>query len=305
MPYTYPPAAPTISGDLVTISRFLNDPTQIARRLRTITEQRFIADALLTQRFTTDSGSVSYETSEGIYADRDPEAVNPGSEYPLTTLLAGAAQLAKTVKWGEDTEITDESISRQKFSPVARGLTKMVNSMVKYVDSVALAAIASAVTQTVAATGSSWSTGTPTILRDILRVVATIRALNQGFEPDTVVLDDLTLANVMSDASIMGLLPRENGQQPVITGNFPVIAGLRFLATPNLPTAATALVLDSSALGGMVDENIAGPGYTGAGAGIQVKSMRKDDTDSWRLRVRRCTVPVVLEPAAAHKITAV
>lgn len=305
MSYTYPPVAPTISGDLVTISRFLNDPTQIARRLRTITEQRFIADALLTQRFTTDSGSVQYETSEGIYADRDPEAVSPGSEYPLTTIVSGAAQLAKTVKWGEDTEITDESISRQKFSPVARAFTKMVNSMVKYVDSVALAAVASSVTQTVAATGGSWSTGTPTILRDILKVVANIRALNQGYEPDTVVLDDVTWAIVMSDPTIMALLPREDGRQPVLTGDFPRIAGLRFLATPNLPTAGTALVLDSSALGGMVEENIAGPGYTGAGAGIQVKSMRKDDTDLWRLRVRRCTVPVVLEPNAAYKITSV
>ena len=44
MPYTYPPAAPTISGDNVTISRFLNNPTLVARRLRTLLEQRYIAD---------------------------------------------------------------------------------------------------------------------------------------------------------------------------------------------------------------------------------------------------------------------
>lgn len=305
MPYTYPPAAPTISGDLVTISRFLNDPTLIARRLRTLAEQRFIADALLTQRFTTTSGSAQYETSESVFADRDPEGVNPGSEYPLTTISSGVAQLAKTVKWGEDAEITDESISRQKMDPVNRGITKLVNSMVKTVDGVALSVIASTVTQSTAATGSSWSSGTPTILRDILKAKANIIALNQGYDPDTVVLDDLTWAIVMSDPAISALLPRENGSAPVLTGDFPVIAGLRFLATPNLPTAGNALVLDSKALGGMVDENLAGPGYTSAFAGVQAKSIRKDDNDLWRLRVRRVTVPVVLEPAAAWKITSV
>ena len=35
MPYTYPPPAPSISGDTVTISRFLQNPTLVARRLRT------------------------------------------------------------------------------------------------------------------------------------------------------------------------------------------------------------------------------------------------------------------------------
>jgi hypothetical protein len=50
MPYTYPPAAPTLSGDVETISRFLNSPTLVARRLRTLAEQRYIADTLLSGR---------------------------------------------------------------------------------------------------------------------------------------------------------------------------------------------------------------------------------------------------------------
>ena len=36
MAVLYPPAQPSISGDVVTISRFLNNPTLVARRLRTL-----------------------------------------------------------------------------------------------------------------------------------------------------------------------------------------------------------------------------------------------------------------------------
>ncbi|AZS07276.1 major capsid protein [Gordonia phage Clark] len=305
MPIHYPPAAPTLSGDALTIDRFLKDPTLVARRLRTLAEQRFIADVLLSARLTTDSGSILYETGESIYSDRAPEAVAPGSEYPLTTVGTGEAQLAKTVKWGRDVEITDESISRQKIDPVNRALTKLVNNTVKTIDSVALAAIASTVTQASAAL-SSWASGTPNIFRDIARAKAKIRALNEGFEPDTVVVDDVTFANIISDPAFALLLPRESRDTPVFTGNFPIIDGMRILPSPNLAITGRALIADTVQLGGMADENLGGPGYVSAeGVGIQAKTIRKDDEDKWRVRARRVTVPIVLEPKAAWWITGV
>lgn len=307
MPYTYPPAAPTISGDNVTISRFLKDPTLVARRLRTLAEQRFIADVLLSARYDAQGGALEYEQNESMYSDRAPEAVAPGAEYPLTSLSEGTAQVAKTVKWGRDSEITDESIARRKMDPVNRALIKQVNQMVKTIDGVSLATIASQVTQTSAAS-ASWSGGSATIVRDVLKAVAVIRALNEGFEPDTLVVDDLTWAIVMSDEKVAALLKREDGLAPVYTGNFPVIGGLRFLPTPNLPVAGQALIVDSTQLGGMADEKLGGPGYVSAGGsipGVEVKTIRDDDNDMYRLRSRRVTVPVVTEPKAAIKITGI
>ncbi|QOC55869.1 major capsid protein [Gordonia phage DirtyBoi] len=304
MPYTYPPAQPTLSGDNITIHRLLKDPALVARRLRTIAENRFIADVLLSARLTTDSGSVLFETGESIYTDRAPEAVAPGSEYPLTGVGDGDAQLAKTVKWGRDVEITDESISRRKMDPVEKAFNKLVNHNVKTIDGVALAAIASQVTQATAAS-ASWATGTPNILRDVLRAKAQIIALNEGYDPDVLVVDDLTYANIMSDEKFAALAARESKDGPVYTGEFPIVGGLRVLPTPNLPTAGHALVVDTKQLGGMADENLAGPGYSGAVSGIQVKTIRKEETDAYRLRARRVTVPIVLEPKSAWKITGV
>lgn len=307
MPYTYPPAAPTLSGDVLTIHRFLQNPTLVARRLRTLAQQRYIADALLTGRFQVSGGAITYETGESIFADRDPRAVSPGGEYPLTTLSSGTASLAKTVKWGEDSEITDEAIKRQQMDPVNRALIKLVNQNVKTVDSVAMSAVASAVTATQAA-AADWSTASAEqILTDVLLAKANVVALDQGYDPDTVVIDDINWAYAMARFAAAGYFPRENGQSPVLTGEFPVVGGMRWLATTHTPAANTALVVDSTQLGGMADEELGGPGYVAAAGpdapGVEVKVIRKDEEDKYRVRARRVTVPVVLEPAAGRKIT--
>lgn len=311
MAVTYPPVQPTLSGDVLTISRFLNNPTLVARRLRTLAEQRFISDVLLSGRISTTSGSVLYETSESIYSDRAPQSVAPGAEYPLTPISTGNASLAKTVKWGNDALITDEAIARQLFNPVDKALTKLVNQTVKTVDGVSMSAVNSAVTQNTAAIASWAGTGsTPQILRDVARAVANIVKLNQGYEPDYLIVDDATYANLISDTGVATLLRRENQTNPVYTGVFPVINGLTVLPSPNITNAGTtsayALVVDSRALGSMVDENLGGPGYVNSGGvGIQAKSIREDESDTWRLRCRRVTVPIIQEPAAAWKITGV
>ncbi len=307
MPYIYPPAAPTLSGDLESISRFLASPTLIARRLRTLAEQRYIADSLLSNRYQVAGGAVLYETGESIFTADNPRAVAPGAEYPMTSAPTGAASIAKTVKWGQDTEVTDESVARQLMQPVTRALLKLVNQNVRFIDTIALAAIASAVTAT-AATVGSWSTSTAQQkLTDVATAKAQICALNQGYSPDTVVLDDLTWAYAYASFVSGGFLPREtDGNNPLITGSFPVIDGMRWLSSPNLPTTGTVMVLDSTMLGGMADENLGGPGYAAAGGlGVQAKTIRDDDKDAWKLRMRRVTVPIVVEPAAARKITGV
>lgn len=305
MPYTYPAPSPTVSGDYLTIHRLLQNPALIARRLRTIAEQRFIADALLTGRFTAMGGAIQYEQGESLYTDRDPEVVRPGMEYPMAGLPLGPTQIAEVQKWGQDVPVTDEAIKRLNRNPVDRAFLKLVNQMVKTVDGVALAVIASQVTQTVAA-AASWATATAKqIFLDVAKAKADIVDLNEGYDPDTVVVPTLAWTYAMATFADAGYLPREDASSPVLTGEFPVIDGMRWLATPNIPVANAALVVDSTQLGGMADEDLGGPGYSGAMQGIETKSIRDEDADKYKLRARRVTVPVVLEPNAAKKITGV
>lgn len=314
---TFPPSPPVLSGDILQINRFLNDPLWVLRSLRTISEQMFISNKILTSQLWTESGSVGYEQTESIYADNSPQAVPPGGEYPLTTTGTGPASMANTVKWGQDSEIEDEAISRQKYDVVNRKFTKLANSHVQKVDSVALSAVASSVTQTTAAAASWAGTGsTPVILRDLMRAFANILALKQGYLPDTVLVGLTTFANVVSDDKLANLLPREVpgvGNVPTTAGwDSPYmrrIGGFNFVTSPNLPTTGVATLLDSKVFGAMVDERVPGPGYVMSddpGAdGVQVKTMRQEKTDGWRIRCRRITVPIILEPRAAWSITGV
>lgn len=301
MPGTYPAATPTISGDLVTISRFLQNPAALQRRLRDFRDLRFVADQLLTGRYRSQGGAVMYEQSEPFVTDRAVEAVSAGSAYPYANLPTGTAALAAIQKWGQKILLTDEEISRNQYagSAVDRGLRKVVNSVIKQVDGLAMSAITSAVTAT-SAVSAAWTAATPTFLRDILIAKSVIVKLNLGYMPDTLALNDSQYAYIMSDDKVTNAWRREATDNPVYSGTVERIAGLNLVISP---AVTDAIVLDATQLGGMADELDGAPGYAVSDLAVQVKSIRGETTDSWDLQGRRKTVPIVQEPGAAIRIT--
>ncbi|MFC6017793.1 hypothetical protein ACFP2T_16450 [Plantactinospora solaniradicis] len=304
MPNTYPAAAPTLSGDTLTISRLLQNPAFIGRVLRTFRDLRFVSDQILTQRFRSSGGAVLYEQSEGIVSDRTVEAVAPGSEYPFANLPGGTAAVAAIVKWGLKHRLTDEEIARSVYAgqAISRNMKKVVNSTIKQVDAVSIAAVQSAAADT--GTAGIWSTiSGAKPLEDILLAIQRIEDRNQGYRPDTLVVSPKGYTYLMLNEAIAALRRRETTENPVYTGMIETVAGLTVLKAPALST--TALVLDSQALGGMADEVDGAPGYAVADLGVQVKSIRQDDLDAWDLQGRRKTVPVVQETGAVEEITGV
>jgi hypothetical protein len=344
MPILEPPGFPTgnlATQDAYSISRYLNDPTMVMRALRTLADQIFVGNKILTGQFFTTDGSIIYEQIESIFAANTPVPVAPGGEFPLTPVPTGPAQIADVVKWGLDTIITDESIARQNFDVVSRAFIKIVNSMVQQIDSEIMNAVASAITFTSAAgattlstpatpnsagsgaTAAEWTASTSNILRDIFIAEESVRALKQGYNLDTVILDLETYANVVGSTQLAPLWPREDFGRGV--NDMPVMAGVRtglqtklagktWLATPNTTVTPYVAMIDSTVFGAMVDERLPAPGYVGAsGDGgdddgrsmIQVKTMREDKDDKWRIRCRRTTTPIIIEPFAGIEITGV
>lgn len=302
MAYSYPPSAPTFSGDYETISRFLNTPTLVARRAQDLTMNRFIADVLLTGRTDVSGGAITYEVEdESNYTLRPVTSVSPGGEYKLTGITATTPAVTKVTKWGQDTLVTDEAIKRQNFSAVEKGLGKLTNTLVKHVDSISLSLIASTVTATRAAS-AAWSSEGAKILQDIMLAKAAVTSLNKGYDPNVLVVDDTTWAYIASNDKLAISRAREDSSNAVYTGNFGTLAGLQILPSPNLPGGSGAWLVDTNALGGIADEDLGG-GYEGDN--VQTKSMREDANDRWRLRARRVCVPYVTDPGAAIKITGV
>ncbi|MDI3331414.1 MAG: hypothetical protein QJR09_11905 [Micrococcus sp.] len=301
MSYTYPAAPPNVSADLtaVEIHHLMKTPTILRKRLADLLRNKFIADFVLAGRFQAVGGAILYETGEEIFPADAPEAIAPGGEYPLTALTSGELTAAKTVKWGQDSIVTDEAISRLLMDPVNRALLKLVNGMVRHVDSVALAVIGSKVTQTYAS--GAW-TSAEAIIEGVLTAKATAEEDHAGenFDYSTVVLKPTQFAKVAAKLISSQLVPRES-QNAVLTGVIPDYLGVTWTTSSHVPFGDPLLV-DRDQLGGMADEKIASPGYT-AQDGVEVKSIRNDEEDKYRLRARRVTVPVVLEPRAGLRLT--
>lgn len=300
MSYTYPAPPATVSGGtILEIHQFLKNPNLLSRRLRTLLEQRYISDALLTGRFEAVGGSILYETGEPIFTNDDPEAVAPGGAYPKTSASGGELASAKTTKWGQDIPVTDEAIGRLKMSPVERAFTKLVNQSVRFVDSASLAVIASKLLQEYDVTAGgpgAWTDGNA-IVEGVMIAKAQVTDLDEGYDPNIIVLKGVQWAKAVSRLNEAGLLPREAGN-PLITGEWPEALGLTWMSSNHTPTN-DPMLLDNTQLGGMADENLGGPGYVRSGGiGVETKAIRKDETDSYLLRARRVTVPVVLEPNA-------
>jgi hypothetical protein len=303
MPGTFPAAAPVLTGDSLAISRFLQNPTALQRRLRDYKDLRFVSDQILTGRFRSSGGAVLYEMSEPFVSDRTVGAVGAGSEYPYANLPTGTAAVAAIAKWGQKVMLTDEEIARNQYGGAAvdRSMRKVVNSIIAQVDAITMSAVQSALANT--ATLGIWTGGTPKVLNDILAAKARVVARNLGYIPDTLVLSDAAYVAMMLDTVISNLWRRETTENPVYTGKVEMVAGLKVLVTPALTT--TALVLDSTQLGGMADETDGAPGYAVADLAVQIKSIRKEGNDAWDLQGRRKTVPIVQEPGAGEEITGV
>jgi hypothetical protein len=307
MPLTYPAPPPTVTGGtVIDIHQLLKSPSVLARRIRTLAEQRYIADVLLKGRYEAVGGAILYEIpGESITTNDDPEPVAPGADYPITTADSGQIAVAKTTNWGRDVAVTDVAISRLRIAPVDRALMKLVNRSVSYIDSAALGVISSAVTATFDTTAGgapgAWTDGNK-IVEAALRAKVLVEDLGQGYSPDTIVLTSTQWAKAVGRLSAAGLLPRE-ANNPLVSGEWPNVLGLTWLYSPHTPST-DPMLLDTGQLGGMADEHIDSPGYTSSnGVGIETKSIRDDKRERYLLRARRVTVPVVVEPGAGIKIT--
>jgi hypothetical protein len=298
--YTYPVARPEGTLTTAQIHLLLQSPQLIARKVADLTKMRFIADYLLTGRFSALGGGLFYETGEQIFAADSPEAVSPGGEYPKTVLTQGEIAAAKTVKWGIETDVTDEKISQQGITVVNKALVRLSNTVIRHVDTVAMAVISSKITSTFA-TPAGWTTAGKVI--EALTSISGQRAdAGTGLDLSTVVLKPAQYAKLIGMLVDDKALPREQGNI-AITGNIPVDAlGFTWTTSP-FYTGTDPLLVDRDQLGGVADEKLGSPGYaTFGGSGVETKSDRHRD-DKYELRARRVVVPVVTEPLAGVRIT--
>lgn len=300
--------SPTLAGGNLTLDAMLQYPNVVTRALRTIPQQRFISDRILTGRAPAQGGAIMVGQSESIFASLAAEAVTPGAEFPESAMGGPPFVLFGVKKWGLDVPVSYEAIRRFNFDLMGRAALKAGNSTVLQVDRTSLATIAASGISTLAAT-APWSAGGAAVMLDVETAVANIIDANMGYMPDTLVLTAGKYATMTSNSTVINAMRREDPDNPVYQGLSGLagsvttqnaaetglkLFGLNVWAVPaaNMPGGVSVLVLDSTALGGMADEEP-----------FSVAPILEQKTERWLVRAKRITTPYVMEPLAATSIT--
>jgi len=297
-------------GPELTVDALLAQPRVLVRNLTDLVYQRFVADQIFARGSSDQiAGGVAwYQRSESIFLNRDPEEVGVRSEFPRAGWSEEVLS-AFVKKYGLEVPISYESIRRNQIDMVNRSQRKLANAIVKSVDSLAMTLLTTDADVLTAAASGDWTTAATDIISDLASAIKTITDQNEGYEPDTLILNPAQNLDLLLDADIRAALPRETQASSVQTGRPVPLLGLeRILVTPVL-AAGTVLVLQSKVAGTVADETPgAGEGYTGysPGAGqmpVYMKIYEIPGRDERIVRAARFPAMWLSEPKSVFKIT--
>jgi hypothetical protein len=128
---------PTISTTQLTLDLALQNPTRvITPMVLDLTRQRFFVDRAFTSAGGVTGGAVIYDVVvyPDLYADRDVQRVEPGSEFPEVSFSRRAPFAATVEKWGAKFRFTDEARDRNNVSEFVRAMRQMANTIVRKIN---------------------------------------------------------------------------------------------------------------------------------------------------------------------------
>jgi hypothetical protein len=213
-------------------------------------------------------------------------------------------------KYGLEAPIAFEARRRNQIDVVARAQRKLANSLVRYVDTLAMTLLSTdpdVINYTSSSLGS-WGTAGNAI-KDIANMRKQVEDQDEGYDPDTLVVNPAQELQLLLDTELRGALPREDSRSAITTGRVAPMLGLRQILSSPRVTAGTVYLLSAKQGGTIADEAPeASEGYSsfspGAGfAPIYMKIRTLDDTDEYRVRVMRLPAMWISEPKSIVKIT--
>jgi hypothetical protein len=165
-PTTYPDAItnplgpPTMSGTTITVDVLLNSPTRVTRIVADLVMANFFLDRVFSTGGDVQGGAVLYDQANfiDVYADRDVERVEPGTEAPIVTGPRIAPLVAQVEKFGGKFPVTDEARRRNNIARVNNHIRRVANTIIRKMHQRGLAELAAAITANSRTAASiSWS----------------------------------------------------------------------------------------------------------------------------------------------------
>ncbi len=293
-----PPAQPTVSGRLVTLDTYLNNPLRVQMDVRQLMANYFLSDQIFAPGGSVaGSGAVIYDQmvgSEWYFTGRDVQQINPGQEFPFLDMAEQVPLVARTAKWGGALQFTYEDIERNRIDKLASGLQRLRNTVTRKVDAVSMAVLRAApIIQTTAS--ASWALPGTNLVKDIMTGMAAQEQLDLGYASNAVLLSPTTALNVMTNDKVGTMIGNANGQimSPLASRQLSGLLDLTWWPTPRIGDNEVILVATGVA-GRISDER---PLYTRV----------VDDPERERriLMAGRLAVPYVTDPKAVIRITGV
>jgi hypothetical protein len=132
-----PLGPPTITGTQFSIDIALQNPTRvITPMVLDLTRQRFFVDRVFASAGGVTGGAVIYDVVvyPDLYADRDVQRVEPGSEFPEVAFSRRAPAAAIPEKWGGKFRFTDEARDRNQIGEFTRAMRQLSNTIVRKIN---------------------------------------------------------------------------------------------------------------------------------------------------------------------------
>lgn len=291
-PFPQPPGTVDAQGN-VTVRALLNNPLRVQRIVRNMANERFVADLVFGPGPNATGGAVLYDqvSANDLYLARDVQTIEPGGQYPTLTDEAPVPKMAAVAKWGGRVFVTDEARDRNRWDTAARQLTKLVNTIVRKVDAVAILALRAAPTRVMV--GADWSVLANDPLAQLIDAIALVNGAGLGYEVDTVVLHDNQAADLLKRKDFRDNLGPSAQEAIVRNANLGRILNLDFVKTDRL-NPGEAFLLQRRIVGSIHDE-----------APLATKTYRQEDSDKTWVQGSRRLVPTVTDPLAVVHLTGI
>lgn len=290
----YPGAAPQVVGNKITVERFVKSPTTVYRVLTDLTKERFVGDFIFSSG-DAQGGAVLYDqiTEQDLYADRDPQEIAPGDEFPTVGDSQADPLTAKVSKRGAAFPLTYEAVRRDQRDVLNRGLVKLRNTSVRRHDEIVMAALHAAPTRSGNA-AAVWSDAAADVFSDLFTGVSSVEQADLGYTVDTAIVHPQEVLALLKRKDVRDALPRESVEiNPIVSGHLRNLCGIPNWIMTNRQAPGQIDLLTRGVAGSMRDEV---PFYS--------RTVDEPKRERYLIMAGRVSVPIVTDPLAVYQLKA-
>lgn len=288
-------------GPAITVDTLLKDPSKIPALIFKMTDQQFLADAVLRNAGPVSGGAVEFFASTPFYSDSNAATRAEFGEVPVAVGSFGAPNVTYVQEKALGILISDEMRRRMNIDPVTTQLQQVKNTLVQAWDTAFLNLLLANTSNAVS--GGAWSTATTGNVsrKDIVQAIkniATAAAPGQstafGFKADTMIISPGTQYNLIVQQDFnqpyTGNIASEN---LLYQGKLPQkIMGLDVLVSRTLADTKV-IVCERKRMGFVADE-----------LPLQVSALYRDEPrKTFRADVQRASAMGLDQPLSMSVIT--